>query len=167
MAVDLFAEAGFQSVVAVGFCGGLRSEVSCGDLILPHAAVRGDGASKTYVPESYPAACSPTALAAALRCAAEGDQQLKTGVIWSTDGILRETRDQVERWHDAGCLGVDMETSALYTVASVHGINAVAILVASDNVFECKHTDLNYLRRGWQAATGLAVAICTDLASGS
>jgi purine-nucleoside phosphorylase len=90
-------------------------------------------------------------------CAAESGIDLRLGPVWTTDGILRETRDKVERHHSLGCVGVDMETAALYTVASTMGIDAVAILVASDNVCECRQTDLDRLRGGWRRAAALVV----------
>jgi len=164
MAVDVFAKAGFQAVVGVGFCGGLQSEVKCGDLVLPSAALREEGASHQYASADHAAACSPTALELALQCADKLDLAVKTGAICTTDGILRETRDKVERWHDAGCLGVDMETAALYTVASAMGMDAVAILIASDNVYQREQTDLDRLREGWRSATRLALEVCGQLA---
>jgi purine-nucleoside phosphorylase len=50
-----------------------------------------------------------------------------------------------------------METAALYTVATATGIDAVAVLVASDNVHECRQTDLDRLRGGWRRAAALVV----------
>jgi uridine phosphorylase len=163
MAVDVFAKAGFRNVVGVGFCGGLQPEVQCGQLVLPRSVIRDEGASQHYTSEEGPAKCSPRPCDVALRCAQERGVRLHAGPIVTTDGILRETRGKVERWHAAGCLGVDMETAALYTVASVLGIEAVAILVASDNVYERKQTDLNLLREGWREAAALSVAVCRQV----
>lgn len=165
MAVDVFAKAGFQAVVGVGFCGGLQPEVECGDLILPISAARGEGASHCYATRGYPAAASPRGLKAAAQCAQQNAIAVKKGLLVTTDGILRETRDKVERWHNSGCVGVDMETAALYTVASVSGLDAVAILVASDNVYLQRQADLDRLRAGWRSATKLALDICCQLAA--
>jgi uridine phosphorylase len=167
MAVDVFAKAGFKAVVGVGFCGGLQSEVECGDLILAVSAARGDGASRCYAPPGYPATASSPALEAAVSSAQQNGIAVKTGLIVTTDGILRETRDKVEGWHNSGCLGVDMETAALYTVASVFGLDAIAILIASDNVWDRRQTDLPRLRQGWQAATTLALHTCAALSAES
>jgi uridine phosphorylase len=157
MAVDVFAKAGFNAVVGIGFCGGLQPDVKCGELVLPCSAVRDEGASHNYGPADHAAECSPKAAEVVNACAAELGIDLRLGPVWTTDGILRETRDKVGRHHSLGCLGVDMETAALYTVASAMGMDAVAILVASDNVYECRQTDLDRLRRGWRGAAELAV----------
>ena len=166
MAVDVFAKVGFKAVVGVGFCGGLQPEVACGELILPISAARGEGASHCYAARGYPAAASPRGLEAAAQCAQQNAIAVKKGLLVTTDGILRETRDKVERWHNSGCVGVDMETAALYTVASVSGLDAVAILVASDNVYLRRQADLERLRRGWTSAARLAVHICRALSVG-
>ncbi|HUU54487.1 MAG TPA: hypothetical protein VMY87_06150 [Armatimonadota bacterium] len=158
MAVDVFTKAGIKAVVGVGFCGALQPDVECGDLILPTSALRDEGASRHYAPGDDPAACSSRAAGIAMTAAEEAGLALRSGPIVTTDGILRETRDKVERWHAEGRLGVDMETAALYTVASTFGLDAIALLIASDNVYLRKQTDLSRLRAGWQSATGLALA---------
>lgn len=157
MAVDVFAKAGLKSIVGIGFCGGLQPDVKCGELVLPCSAVRDEGVSQNYAPPDQPATCSARAAEVVKACAAELGTDLRLGPVWTTDGILRETRDKVEQYHSLGCLGVDMETAALYTVASVMGIDAAAILVASDNVYERSQTDLGRLRHGWRGAAKLAV----------
>ncbi len=157
MAVDVFAKVGMKTVLGVGFCGGLQPDVECGDLVLPCSAVRDEGTSHNYAPADHPARCSTRAAEAVKACAAELGTELRLGPVWTTDGILRETRDKVDQYHSLGCLGVDMETAALYTVASVMGIDAAAVLVASDNVYECRQTDLDRLRQGWRRAAELAV----------
>lgn len=163
MAVDVFAEAGFRAVVGIGFCGGLQPEVGCGDLILPCSAIRDEGVSRHYAEADRPAQCSERAAVVARRCAEGLGLAVRTGFVWTTDGILRETRDKVEQYHSIGCLGVDMETAALYTVASVTGLDALAVLVASDNVYQCRRTDPDRLREGWSRARQLGLAVCREL----
>jgi uridine phosphorylase len=165
MATDVFAKAGFSAIVGLGFCGGLQPDLKCGELVLPCSAVRDEGASHNYAPADHPAQCSAKAAEAVKACAVEIGIDLRFGPVWMTDGILRETRDKVERHHSFGCLGVDMETAALYTVASAMEIDAVAILVVSDNVYECIQTDLGRLRGGWRRAAELVVKAARALGS--
>ena len=56
------------------------------------------------------------------------------GVVWSTDALYRETRDKVEHYQRAGVLAVEMETSALYSVAQFRSAALGAILVVSDEL---------------------------------
>ncbi len=56
------------------------------------------------------------------------------GRVWSTDAPFRETVKKVIHYQQAGALAVDMETSALFTVASFRGILMAVALVVSDEL---------------------------------
>jgi len=58
----------------------------------------------------------------------------QTGAIWTTDAVYRETRQLVERHQQDGTLAVDMELSALYSVAQFRGVALAGILVVSDEL---------------------------------
>jgi purine-nucleoside phosphorylase len=56
------------------------------------------------------------------------------GTCWSTDAILRETREVVEANRKQGAIAVDMVSSALLTIAQIYNVRAGSILAVSDNV---------------------------------
>jgi purine-nucleoside phosphorylase len=56
------------------------------------------------------------------------------GLVWSTDAPFRETVGKVVKYQKAGALAVDMEISALYTVAAFRSILVAAALVVSDDL---------------------------------
>jgi purine-nucleoside phosphorylase len=56
------------------------------------------------------------------------------GAVWSTDGVYRETREKVETFQRAGVLAVEMEISALFSVARFRGVELGGILVVSDEL---------------------------------
>ncbi len=56
------------------------------------------------------------------------------GCVWTTDALLRETRDMVEAKRTEGACAVDMVSSALLTIAQLNKVQAGAILAVSDNV---------------------------------
>lgn len=58
--------------------------------------------------------------------------QGKTAPIVSTDAVYRQTYYKEELWRSKGAVGVDMETSALFSVGRCLGVNVVSILIASD-----------------------------------
>ena len=60
--------------------------------------------------------------------------QVHRGRVWSIDAPYRETVRKVLRYQREGILGVDMETSALFTVARYRGIDLAAVLVVSDDL---------------------------------
>jgi len=56
------------------------------------------------------------------------------GPVWSTDAIYRETPQQVRRYRDLGCLAVEMELSALFSVAAFRQAALAGVLVVSDDL---------------------------------
>jgi purine-nucleoside phosphorylase len=58
----------------------------------------------------------------------------RRGAVWSTDAPYRETREKVLLYQEQGVLGVEMELSALFTVASFRQVNIGALLVVSDEI---------------------------------
>ena len=56
------------------------------------------------------------------------------GPVWTTDAPYRETIAKVRTFQSQGVLGVDMETSAVFTVSAFRGIEAAALLIVSDDL---------------------------------
>lgn len=126
-----------RSIIYAGLIGSLQRHISIGDLIVPTAAYRGDGASRYFVEEAYPAAADFSLLLefhSVLNEFCEACEiDVHYGPIFTTDSFAAETKDFLEIWQSKNLLGIEMETSAIYTVASLYGIKAVAVHVVSDN----------------------------------
>jgi uridine phosphorylase len=118
----------------LGSCGALREDIKIGDLILATASIRGEGVTPYYVDSSFVTEPDPT-LAEALSAAAKKlGATLHTGKVWSTDALLRETKELVEEKAAAGAIAVDMVSSTLLTIAQLNKIKAASLLAVSDNV---------------------------------
>jgi purine-nucleoside phosphorylase len=64
----------------------------------------------------------------------KNDIDFHAGAVWSTDAVFRETRQRVATYQQSGILAVDMETSALCSVAKFRGVDLGVILVVSDEL---------------------------------
>jgi purine-nucleoside phosphorylase len=62
----------------------------------------------------------------------------RTGEVWTTDAPYRETLDKVKHYQRLGVLAVEMEMSALMTVARFRAVSVAAVLVVSDELFNLK-----------------------------
>jgi uridine phosphorylase len=126
-----------KNIIYTGLIGGLQPSIRVGDLIVPTAACRGEGASKYFVDEAYPAVANfelLRTLSSILDEVYAGcDIDVYHGPIYTTDSFAAETDEFLGRWRSMNVLGIEMETSAIYTVASVCGMRAVAVHVVSDN----------------------------------
>ena len=113
---------GCSTLIAVGSSGGLVPEHPPGMVVVPDAAIRDEGVSYHYTPASRLAHPDP-GLQDALRSAfAERDIDSVTGHLWTTDAFFRETPAKVAARVNEGAIAVDMEASALATIATFRGV---------------------------------------------
>ena len=135
MILEKLIALGAQTVIALGWCGSLRAEAKIGDLIVPEAAYSEEGTSVHYPvtePEPRPEAGLCRTLQSQLISAGLAFQ---CGRVWTTDAIYRETKDKVQAYGAQGMLAVEMEMSALFTVARYRGVALAGLLVVSDELF--------------------------------
>ncbi|MBO5569994.1 MAG: nucleoside phosphorylase, partial [Clostridia bacterium] len=131
---------GIRNLIRVGTCGGINTDVKAGDVIVVSGAVRQEGTSLQYVPVEYPAVADVD-LVCALRDAANVlGYPCHVGIAQSKDSFYGqhdpgrmpvgyELQNKWEAWKKAGVLASEMEASTLFTVASVYGMKAGAILL--------------------------------------
>jgi uridine phosphorylase len=124
---------GARRVLFFGWVGGLNPDLSPGDLILPDQAISEEGTSRHYCDEirSWPSSHLLQDIKAALK--KEG-LPFHQGPVWTTDAPYRETINKVKAFQSQGVLGVDMETSAFFTVCAFRGIEGAALLIVSDDL---------------------------------
>ena len=168
---------GCKSVILTGCCGALAPDLQAGDLILPTRAYRGDGASQYYMPKLPDSDLLDWAHAdvTLVRHTHPGDSSsgvpVKDGPIYTTSALFAETGADIVSWRDMGCIAVDMETAAVYTVAEAFGMSAMALLFVFDSPADGSHilmeeshkTELR--RRGETEMIRLAVATADLIAS--
>lgn len=129
IAVEELRNIGITHIIRIGSCGAMQEGIGLGDLILVNAAVRDDGASHTYAPDTYPAVADPLLLAACVRSAGEKGFAHHVGLCRSHDSFYIDNNEDVSAfWSKKGILGSDMETAALFTVARLRGLKAASIL---------------------------------------
>lgn len=129
------ARAGVRTFVRAGTCGSIQDGVVDGDLVVATAAVRDEGLTPRLVPLGFPAAADPD-LSLALRAAAgAGDDTIHAGTVLTTDLFYPSAALGVDwrTWQKSGVLAVEMELSALYVIAALHGIRAASLLVVDGN----------------------------------
>jgi uridine phosphorylase len=133
MILEKLIALGARRVILLGWTGGLHPTLSPGDLILPDEAVSEEGTSRHYSVERHSKPSFPLLQEIKTGLKREG-LSFKQGPIWTTDAPYRETIDKVKAFQSQGVLGVDMETSAFFTVSTFRGIEAAALLIVSDDL---------------------------------
>jgi len=123
-----------ENLIRLGSCGALRDDIKVGDLILTTGSLRGDGVTPYYVDNSFVTEPDPQLTGALEKAAKKLGATVHTGKVWSTDALLRETKELVESKAAAGAIAVDMVSSAFLTIAQINKVKAASILAVSDNV---------------------------------
>jgi uridine phosphorylase len=88
------------------------------------------------------------------------------GSIWSTDAIYRETRAKVEHYQRQNVIGVEMEISALFTVAKFRKVDLGAMVVVSDELASFKWRPgfkMNEFKHGREAACMVVKDLCREI----
>lgn len=121
--------------IGVGYCGALQPEMEIGGIVIPSRARIGEGTSRYYGRSevSEPDQDLVSRLVTATR---RFGYQPHVGEIYSTDAPLMETPHFIQELSAQGILGIDMEMSALFSIAAYHGKRAAGILVVSDKPYQ-------------------------------
>jgi uridine phosphorylase len=125
---------GAQRILFFGWCGSIQQRVGIGDFVVPHRGVSEEGTSAHYPGhDSDPIPSGAVVKAIETSLLAHG-VSFQTGAVWSTDAPYRETREKVLLFQHQGVLSVEMELSALFTVARFRQVEIGALLVVSDEL---------------------------------
>lgn len=138
VAFEELCRGGARRIIRAGTAGGLHPDVRDGAVVVATAAVREDGVSDLLVPAAFPAVADPRltiALEDAARAAGVGVDRLHSGVVCSSAAFYPHDvlGSRLELWQRAGCVAVEMETAALFVIASLHGVAASAVLAIDGN----------------------------------
>jgi AMP nucleosidase, putative len=131
--MDLLSAIHPKAVLFLGKCGGLKSNNSVGDYILPIAAIRGEGTSNDYLPSEVPSLPAFNLLRAVSSIVRNHGKDYWTGTIYTTNRRVWEHNDEFKEYLlQIRSIGVDMETATLFTVGFANRIPTGALLLVSD-----------------------------------
>ena len=131
--MDLLSAVAPKAALFLGKCGGLKQKISVGDLVLPIAAIRGEGTSSDYLPEEIPALPSFRLQAAVSYSIRKYQQDYWTGTVYSTNRRVWEHDGEFREYlRRARASAIDMETATIFTVGFVNKIPHGALLLVSD-----------------------------------
>jgi uridine phosphorylase len=135
MVLETLIAWGAREFLFFGWCGSLLPQVKVGDILLPHSALIDEGTSRHYAEPgetlAYPSPRVQGKLETILNDLKLSYHRCR---VWSTDAIFRETRQKVRAHQSRGIGAVEMELSALFTVAKFRGVDIGGVLVVSDEL---------------------------------
>ncbi|MCE4603256.1 MAG: uridine phosphorylase [Desulfurococcales archaeon] len=146
IAIEELLRVGADTFIRVGTMGSIQSTVRPGDLVIGLAAVRMEGTSKQYAPEGFPAVASPDVVMALVEAAEGLGYRYHVGLVASTDSfyvgqgrpgfrgfITPRHSTIIPELSALGVLGFEMESSTIFTLATIYGARAGCVCAVVAN----------------------------------
>ena len=144
IAMEELVKVGAKYFIRVGTCGGMDLDVKSGDLVIATGAIRMEGTSKEYAPIEFPAVANYDIVTALINSAKKLDLPYHVGVVECKDSfygqhspelmpVNYELQNKWNAWLKLGCLASEMESAALFIVASYLKVKVGSIFLVVAN----------------------------------
>ncbi|SFA92994.1 purine-nucleoside phosphorylase [Clostridium frigidicarnis] len=138
---ELITSYNVEKLIRIGTAGSIRKDVKVRDVVMAMSACHDSNINSSRFPNmTY----SPTAnfelLKNAYDIATSHNLNTKVGSVLTTDSFYQDDFDHWKKWADFGCLAIEMETAALYTLASKYNKKALSLLTISDSLVTGEET---------------------------
>lgn len=174
IAMEELVMSGADTFIRIGTCGGMDLEVKSGDLVIANGAVRMEGTSREYAPVEYPAVPDFGVTNALVKAAGKLSKKYHVGVVQCKDSFYGqhspETKpvgyeliDKWNAWVRLGCKASEMESAALFIVASYLHVRAGSVFLVMANQERAKKGLENPVVHDTDAAVQTAVEAVREL----
>lgn len=135
-AQELMMDYGVRTLIRVGTCGGMHADLDVRDIVLAMSASTDSAVNRIrFKGLDFAPTADFSLLSQAHALAAARNRKVMAGPIFTSDTFYNEDVGSMERLRDYNILAVEMETSALYTLAAKFSARALSILTVSDHIF--------------------------------
>jgi len=132
--MDLLSAVKPKAALFLGKCGGIKKNLKIGDLILPIAAIRGEGTSNDYMPPEIPALPSFRLQRSVSHIIKKHELDYWTGTVYTTNRrVWEHDKEFKEYLKKIRTMAIDMETATIFIVGFLNDIPHGALLLVSDN----------------------------------
>jgi purine-nucleoside phosphorylase len=157
---ELAAEFGVKTLIRVGTCGALQPYLEIGDIVLAMTASTDSNMNRIrFDGLDYAPAANFDLLLKAYQAARQHGATVHVGGIFAGDSFYRDEPDWWKMWADYGVLVVEMETSALYTLAAKFKVAALSILTVSDSLVSGEMATAEERERSYPLMAQIAMEI--------
>lgn len=132
---ELIQNYGVKKLIRVGTCGALKKEVNIRDLILAQGATTDSQTNRmVFLGIDYAPLADFQLLKTAYEIGSDKGKNIRVGNVFTSDAFYRDNGQQInELLAQHNVLAVEMETTALYTLAAKYDCKALSILTVSDH----------------------------------
>ncbi len=162
-ATELFREYDVQSIVRVGSAGALADRLKLRDIVIASGACTDSSMNRIRFEGLDYAAVADFSLLSAAAAAAGPRDDVHVGLVFSADSFYAARPELLTRMVEHGVLAIEMEASALYTIAAGHGRRALAICTISDQVVTGEATSADERERTFGDMVEIALTAGLDV----
>nr|MBK9651466.1 AMP nucleosidase [Bacteroidota bacterium] len=131
--MDLLSAISPKACLFLGKCGGLKKKNKLGDLIIPIAAIRGEGTSNDYFPPEVPALPAFSLQKAVSTTIRNNNKDYWTGTVYTTNRRVWEHDVEFKKYlQKLRAMAIDMETATIFITGFANQIPTGALLLVSD-----------------------------------
>lgn len=157
---ELYTQYGVETIIRIGSCGALQKDVHLRDIIIAQGACTDSRFAHQFeLPGTYSAISSYDLLEKAVAKAKEKNITYHVGNVISSDLFYHADQGSNEKWASMGCLGVEMETYALFALAAYLHKKALTILTVSDSLVTNEVTTSEEREKTFTAMMEIALEI--------
>jgi DeoD family purine-nucleoside phosphorylase len=156
---------GATRLIRVGTCGAIKDGVNMGDTVIAVSATAADGTPLQYAQlPSYAPACTFELAEAAARSSREQGTTVHLGPVVTSGTFYEQDKDAISKFKRVGHIAIEMEVAMLYTIAAVHGVEALGIMTVSDLLSESgsKRISDEELKQGVDAMMRIACEVAVS-----
>ena len=157
IAAEELINIGAKALIRIGSSAALDPNIRIGDLMISRAAMKNEGTSRFYVPDSFPAVPDLELTWALIETAREmckpTGEAVYVGINSSDDAFYGETPEFLDQLRKYKIMNIEMESSALYTIGHLRGVRTACICGTSGNLTnqEVIYTEKNVkLAEAWE-----------------
>jgi purine-nucleoside phosphorylase len=155
---------GAKKILVFGCCGSLQPGLEIGQLVVPCQALGEEGTSAHYpLPKGEEAKADDEITRLCVDMGRQRNFKSAAGKVWTTDALFRETHEKTRRYSEMGLLAVEMEISALFTIAAFRKVRIGGVLVVSDELASLKWKT-GFLSSAFWLASKKAARLAVDIA---
>ncbi|WML44993.1 purine-nucleoside phosphorylase [Neobacillus sp. PS3-40] len=137
---ELMQSYNVQTLIRVGTCGAIQKDVKVRDVILAMTASTDSQMNRlTFGGIDFAPTANFELLKKAYEAGIDKGLNLKVGNVFTADMFYNENADH-EKWAQYQILALEMETTALYTLAAKFGRKALSVLTVSDHILTGEET---------------------------
>ena len=157
---ELISEYQVKTLIRVGTCGAFQPDLKIGNIVLAMTASTDSQMNKLrFKGMDYAPAASFELLLKAYQVAKERGIDVRVGGMLAGDTFYHDDPDWWKIWAEYGALVVEMESSALYTLAAKYKVDALSILTVSDNLVTGEEASAEQREKGFTQMAEIALEI--------